>query len=62
MIRYGGAPTLPPREATQLEQLCDDLARAENVDILCVYPLPPRQDEILVLDRIFAQHSVVSYR
>lgn len=49
-------------EAAQLEQLCDDLARAENVDVLCVYPLPQGQDEIPALDSIFAQHSAASYR
>lgn len=49
-------------EATQLEQLCDDLARAENVDVLCVYPLLQGQDEIPLLDSIFAQHSAASYR
>jgi DNA-binding NarL/FixJ family response regulator len=49
-------------ESTQLEQLCEDLARAENVDVLCVYPLPQGQDEIPALDSIFAEHSAVSYR
>ena len=49
-------------EATQLEQLCDDLARAENVDVLCVYPLPQGPDEIPALDSVFAEHSAASYR
>ena len=49
-------------EAAQLEQLCDDLARAENVDVLCVYPLPQGQDEISALNSIFAEHSAASYR
>ena len=49
-------------EATQLEQLCDNLARTENVDVLCVYPLPQGQDEIPALDSILAQHSAASYR
>ena len=48
-------------EAAQLEQLCDDLARAENVDVLCVYPLPQGQDEISTLNSIFAEHSAASY-
>ena len=48
-------------EATQLEQLCDDLARAENVDVLCVYPLPQGQAEIPI-DSIFAEHSAASYQ
>jgi len=49
-------------EAIQLEQLCDDLAKEQEVDILCVYPLPKSQDAILALDSIFAQHSAASYR
>lgn len=49
-------------EATQLEQLCDDLARAENVDVLCVYPLPQGPDKIPALDSVFAEHSAASYR
>ena len=49
-------------EAAQLEQLCDDLARAEKVDVLCVYPLPQGQDEISALNSIFAEHTAASYR
>jgi len=49
-------------EAIQLEQLCDDLAKEQEVDILCVYPLTKGQDAVPVLDSIFAQHSAVSYR
>jgi len=48
-------------EAIQLEQLCDDLAKGQEVDILCVYPLPKRQDAVPALDSIFAQHSA-AYR
>lgn len=48
-------------EAIELEQLCDDLARAHEVDILCVYPLPEGQDAVPALDSIFAEHSVASY-
>ena len=48
-------------EAIQLEQLCDDLAKAHEVDILCVYPLPQGQDAIPALDSIFAEHSAASY-
>ena len=49
-------------EAAQLEQLCDDLAGAENVDVLCVYPLPQGQNEISALNSIFAEHTAASYR
>lgn len=49
-------------EAIQLEQLCDNLAKEQEVDILCVYPLAKGQDAVPVLDSIFAQHSAVSYR
>lgn len=48
-------------EAIELEQLCDDLAKAHEVDILCVYPLPEGQDAVPALDSIFAEHSVSSY-
>src|SRR5215472_15167995 len=49
-------------EAIQLEQLCDDLAKEQEVDILCLYPLPKGQDAVPALDSIFAQHSAVAYR
>ena len=49
-------------EAAELEQLCDDLARSENVDVLCVYPLLQGQEEISALDSIFAKHSAASCR
>ena len=49
-------------EAIQLEQLCDDLAKEHEVDILCVYPLLKGQDAVPALDSIFAQHSAASYR
>ena len=49
-------------EAIQLEQLCDDLAKEHEVDILCVYPLPKDQHAVPALDSIFAQHSAASYR
>jgi len=48
-------------EAIELEQLCDDLAKAHEVDILCVYPLPQGQDAIPALDSIVAEHSAASY-
>ena len=49
-------------EAMRLEQLCDDLAKEQEVDILCVYPLPQGQPNLPSLDSVFAEHSAVSYR
>ena len=49
-------------EAIELEQLCDDLAKEQEVDILCVYPLPKGPDAVPAVDSILAQHSASSYR
>lgn len=49
-------------EAIELEQLFYDLAKEQQVDILCVYPLPKGRDGGPALDSIFAQHSASSYR
>ena len=46
-------------EAVQLEQLCSELAH--DVDILCAYPLPYKNDDE-ALKRICAEHSAVSSR
>jgi DNA-binding NarL/FixJ family response regulator len=44
-------------EAVQLEQLCDELA--DDVDILCAYPVPYAEDDP-ALTRICAEHTAVS--
>ena len=44
-------------EAVQLEQLCGELA--QDVDILCAYPVPYTKDD-RALARICAEHTVVS--
>jgi CheY-like chemotaxis protein len=44
-------------EAVQLEQLCRELA--QDVDILCAYPVAYREDDRM-LTRICAEHSAVS--
>jgi CheY-like chemotaxis protein len=44
-------------EAVQLEQLCGELA--DDVDILCAYPVPYTNDD-QALTRICAQHTAVS--
>jgi len=43
-------------EAVQLEQFCDELA--QDVDILCLYPLPRDTDDE-ALTRICAEHTAV---
>ena len=49
-------------EAMQLEQFCDSLAMACEVDILCVYPLPQGQGEHPALENICREHSAVYFR
>ena len=44
-------------EAVQLEQLCGELA--QDVDILCAYPVPYANDD-QALTRICAEHTAVS--
>jgi DNA-binding NarL/FixJ family response regulator len=44
-------------EAVQLEQLCSELA--QDVDILCAYPVPYTKDD-QALTRICAEHTAVS--
>ena len=44
-------------EAVQLEQLCGELA--QDVDILCAYPVPYTEDD-QALTRICAEHTAVS--
>jgi CheY-like chemotaxis protein len=51
-------------EALQIEQKCNDLARAHEMDILCSYPLDASQGEEAQysLKRISAEHSAVLSR
>jgi hypothetical protein len=44
-------------EAVQLERLCSELA--QDVDILCAYPVPYTEDDPM-LTRICAEHTAVS--
>ena len=44
-------------EAVQLEQLCGELA--QDVDILCAYPVPYTEDD-LALARICTEHTAIS--
>jgi len=50
--------------AIQLEQLCDDLCKSHEVDILCAYPLSAIRAEegVQALRRICAAHSAVYSR
>ena len=49
-------------EAIQLEQFCDNLAKTNEVDILCVYPSPQGQEEHPAFETIRREHSAVSFR
>jgi DNA-binding NarL/FixJ family response regulator len=49
-------------EAMRLEQLCNELARSQDIDILCTYPLPRGQQDDPALKSIRAEHSAVSFR
>jgi DNA-binding NarL/FixJ family response regulator len=50
-------------EAIRLEQLANELAKHHNVDILCPYPLPHGgEDHSGGLEKVCAEHSVVSFR
>jgi DNA-binding NarL/FixJ family response regulator len=49
-------------EATRLEQLCDDLAKGNAVDILCVYPSPPSQEDEPAFKSACAGHTAVYSR
>jgi len=49
-------------EAMRLEQLCNELVRSQDIDILCVYPLPHGQQDEHALKSIRAEHSAVSFR
>jgi hypothetical protein len=46
-------------EAVQLEQLCGELA--DDVDILCAYPVPYTNDDQALM-KICAEHTAVAAR
>jgi CheY-like chemotaxis protein len=48
--------------AIRLEQLLNELARRDDLDILCPYPWPQGRDDEPSLKSICAEHSAVSYR
>ena len=47
--------------ALRLEQLLNELADSHDIDILCVYPLPQRQEEA-VFKSVCAEHTDVRYQ
>jgi DNA-binding NarL/FixJ family response regulator len=49
-------------EAIRLEQLCSDLAKTQEIDILCVYPLPHGQEDDPALKSICAEHTTANFR
>jgi hypothetical protein len=49
-------------EAIRLEQLCSDLAKTQEIDILCVYPLPDGQENASALKSICAEHTTANFR
>jgi DNA-binding NarL/FixJ family response regulator len=49
-------------EAVRLEKLCDDLANTQELDILCVYPLPHGQEDDPALKSICAEHTTAKFR
>jgi DNA-binding NarL/FixJ family response regulator len=48
--------------AIRLEQLCNELAKSHDIDILCPYPMPHDQEDDHAFKSICAEHSAVSYR
>jgi DNA-binding NarL/FixJ family response regulator len=49
-------------EAIRLEQLANQLATHQDIDILCPYPLPHGEEDHSAFKKVCAEHSVVSYR
>ena len=47
--------------ALRIEKLFNELARAHDIDILCVYPLPQRHEED-AFKSLCAEHTTVCYR
>jgi DNA-binding NarL/FixJ family response regulator len=48
--------------AIRLEQLCNELAKSHDINILCPYPMPHDQEDDHAFKSICAEHSAVSYR
>ena len=46
-------------EAARLEQLCEELTKNHDVDVLCAYPVSHGHKDDAVFERICAEHSVV---
>jgi DNA-binding NarL/FixJ family response regulator len=49
-------------EAIRLEQLLNELAKSNDIDILCLYPSPHERGHDPVLESLCAEHSAVSFR
>jgi DNA-binding NarL/FixJ family response regulator len=49
-------------EAMRLEQICNEVARGRDVDILCAYPTPHGPPDNPALKAICGEHSAVSSR
>jgi DNA-binding NarL/FixJ family response regulator len=49
-------------EAIRLEQLLNELAKSNDIDILCLYPSPHEREHDPVLKSLCAEHSAVSFR
>jgi DNA-binding NarL/FixJ family response regulator len=47
-------------EVVQLERLCEELAKSQDVDVLCAYPLPHSHVDDEVFKRICAEHTAVN--
>ena len=47
--------------ALRIEKLCNELAESNDIDILCVYPLPQSYDEDS-FKSLCAEHTAVCYR
>jgi DNA-binding NarL/FixJ family response regulator len=48
--------------AIQLEQLWDEVAKSRQMDILCVYPVAARTEQMRTLRRLCAVHTAVQIR
>jgi DNA-binding NarL/FixJ family response regulator len=46
--------------AIRLEQICNELAREFDMDVLCAYPLRQGHVDDVALNMIFAEHSAIS--
>ena len=49
-------------EAIRLEQLLNELAKRQDVDILCPYPMPTGHEDNVALKSIRAEHTVIYSR